>query len=134
MPSMPIKTLQVPHNYAGLQALANTLFTLSQVTHNAMLSNSVSSCLHYCSKLWANLSSRLHTLNNNVQKQARKYLLFGIYLKLKQLKAPKRRTRQKKLYNSIALMFLLVGASWQGIINAPIEQTSWSLSKYVCTL
>ena len=39
----------------------------------------VRSCSHYCSKPWANLSSRLCMLNNDVQKQARKYSLFGAY-------------------------------------------------------
>ena len=39
----------------------------------------VSSCSHYCSKPRANSSSRLHMLNNNVQKQVRKYLLFSAY-------------------------------------------------------
>ena len=46
----------------------NTPFTLSWVTHNG-----------FFSKPRANSSSRLHMLNNNVQKQVRKYLLFSAY-------------------------------------------------------
>ena len=53
-------------------------------------------------------------------------------LKLKRLKAAKPRTeRRGRRGISLALVFLLVGASWQGIVNAPIQRTSWSLPKYV---
>ena len=30
----------------------------------------------------------------------------------------------------MALVFLLMGASWQGIVNAHIERNTWSLPKY----
>ena len=102
-----------------------------------------SSCSHYCLKCGSNSSSRLHVLNNNVQKNKRtmynKYSIcysvsIRAMLKLSRLKAAKQRTRQKKLYNGIVLVFLLVGASWQGIVNPPIEQTSWSLRTKVHTL
>ena len=67
--------------------------------------------------------------NNNVQVSICYSAPIGAILKLK------RQTRSKKLYVSIALVFLLVGASWQRIVDAPIEQTSWSLPKYVpCTV
>jgi len=52
-------------------------------------------------------------------------------LKLKQLKAAKRQTRRKELFSGTALVFLLLSASWQGIVNTPIDQASWSLPKYV---
>ena len=47
-------------------------------------------------------------------------------LKLRRLKAKQRRTNRKP-YNTMALVVLFVGASWQGIINAPIESNIWSL-------
>ena len=46
----------------------------------------VSSCLHYWSKLRANLSLRL-CAPNNVQKQSQKYLLFGAYWSNAEVKA-----------------------------------------------
>jgi len=46
------------------------------------------------------------------------------------LKAAKRQTRQKKLFGGTVLVLLLLSASWQGIVNAPIDQASWSLPKY----
>ena len=51
-------------------------------------------------------------------------------LKLRRQKAKPWRTSQRKPYNTMALVFLLVGASWQGIVNAPIERNTWSLPKY----
>ena len=50
--------------------------------------------------------------NNNVQVSICYSTPIGAILKLKRLKAAKQQTRSKKLYDSIALVFLLVGASW----------------------
>ena len=66
--------------------------------------------------------------NNNVQNKRtiyNKYLLFGAYqsnAKVKVIKSDEQDERNKKLYNDIALVFLLVGASC-----TPIEQTSSSI-------
>ena len=77
---------------------------------------------------------RLRAVNNNVQKQACRYLLFSAYqgnAEVEATESSEATKRQKKLCNSIALVFLLVGASWQGIVDAAIERTSWRLPKYV---
>jgi len=34
------------------------------------------------------------------------------------------------LFGGTALVLLLLSASWQGIVKAPIDQASWSLPKY----
>ena len=47
---------------------------------------------------------------------------------LKRLKA-KRWARQRKLSNDPAMLVLLVIAAWQGFVNSPIEQITWSLPK-----
>ena len=61
--------LAPPSHYPGLLIMDSNLGCQTRV----------SSCSHYCSKLHTNLSSTWHAPNNNVQKQARNYLLFDAY-------------------------------------------------------
>ena len=46
------------------------------------------------------------------------------YVEVEATESSKCQTRQKELFSSTVLMFLLLSASWQGIVNAPIDQTS----------
>jgi len=45
----------------------------------------------------------------------------SVMLKLKRLKAAKRRTGRKELFSGTALVLLLLCTSWQGIFNVPID-------------